>query len=52
MGLAYRFRGLVYCYDGENKGSMQTDLELEELRVLQLDQKAARRRPTSTQGIA
>jgi hypothetical protein len=50
--MAYSFRGLVHYHHGGKQGSMQADLDLEELRVLQLDQKAARRRLTSALDIA
>ena len=47
LGLAYSFRGSVYYHHGGKCGSMQADIVLEELRVLYLDLKAARRRPQS-----
>jgi hypothetical protein len=37
------FRGLAYYYHNRTHGSIQADLVLEELRVLYLDQKEARR---------
>jgi hypothetical protein len=36
MGKAYSFRGLVLYHHGRNHGSIQTDKELEILRVLHL----------------
>jgi len=42
--LAYSFRGLVHYHHSEKHGSVQADTVLEELRVLHLDLKAARRR--------
>jgi hypothetical protein len=44
LGLPYSFTGLVHYYHGRKHGSMQEDLELEELRVLFLDSKGARRK--------
>ena len=44
MGLAYRVRSSVHYRYGGKHGSMQADIVLEELRVLHLDMKAARRR--------
>jgi hypothetical protein len=44
LGLAYSFRGSVHYHQGRKHGSLQADMVLEELRVLQLDLKAARRR--------
>jgi hypothetical protein len=44
LGLAYSFRGLVYCHHNGKHGSMQTDMVLEkELRVLYLDLMTTRR---------
>jgi hypothetical protein len=43
LGLAYSFRGSVHCHGGKH-GNVQADMVLEELRVLHLDPKAARRR--------
>jgi hypothetical protein len=43
LGLAYRFRGSVHYHHGRKHGSMQTDVVLEELRVLHLEPMAARR---------
>jgi hypothetical protein len=40
LGLAYRFRGLVHYHHGRKHGSLQTDMALEELRVLHLVLKA------------
>ena len=45
LGLAYSFRGSVHYYHGGKHGSVKADMVLlEELRVLNLDPKAARRR--------
>ena len=44
MGLAYRFRGSVHYHQGRKHGSVQAHMVLEELRVLHLVPKAARRR--------
>ena len=38
-----RFRGLVHYHQDRKHDSIQADMELEELRVPHLDQKAARR---------
>ena len=38
ISVAYSFRGSVHCH-GRKHGSMQTDIVLEELRVLLLDMK-------------
>jgi hypothetical protein len=43
LGLAYRFRGSVH-YHHENRGNVQANMMLEELRVLHLDPKTIRRR--------
>ena len=43
MGPAYSFRGSVHYHHGGKHGNMQADMVLEELRVLHLDLKAARR---------
>jgi hypothetical protein len=42
LGLAYSFRGLVHYDQGGKIGGIQSDLVLEELRVLHLDPKAAK----------
>jgi hypothetical protein len=42
----------AYSFRGGKHGSMQADMVLEELRVLHLDAKAARRRLRATLGIA
>ena len=47
MGLAYSFRGLVHYHHGGEHGSMQADMVLDQLGVLHLDPKAARRRLSS-----
>jgi len=39
-----RFRGSVHYHQSRKYGSIQVDRALEELRVLHLDQKAARKR--------
>lgn len=52
MGLADRFKGSVYHHNGRKHGSIQADMLLEELRVLQLDPKAARRGLSATLGGA
>jgi hypothetical protein len=44
LGLAYRFRSSVHYHQGRKQGSIQADVELEELRVLHLHPKEARRR--------
>ena len=44
MRLAYRFRGSVHHHHGGNHDIIQTDMVLEELRVLHLDSKGSRRR--------
>jgi hypothetical protein len=43
LWLAYSVRGLVHYHHGGKHGSVQADMMLEELRVLLLDLKAARR---------
>jgi hypothetical protein len=48
LGPAYRFRGSVHYHHGGKHGSIQADLELEELRVLHLDLNAPRRKLFST----
>jgi hypothetical protein len=40
LGLAYSFRGLIHYYHGRNHGSLQADMVLVELRVLDLDPQA------------
>lgn len=50
MGLAYGFRGLVHFNHGRKHGSRQADMVLEELRVLPLDQKAAKRVSSALDG--
>ena len=50
LGLAYSFKGLVHYPHGGKHGSIQADLVLEELRVLHLDPKAARKRLSSAGG--
>jgi hypothetical protein len=50
LGLAYRFRGSVHYHHGEKHGSVQADMVQEEVRVLHLDPKEARRRLSSTLG--
>jgi hypothetical protein len=47
LGLAYSFSGLIHYHQGRKHGSVQTETVLEELRVLHLDPKAARRRVLS-----
>ena len=44
MGWLTVFIGSVHYHYGEKHGSIQTDMKLEEPRVLHLDLKAARRR--------
>jgi hypothetical protein len=46
LGLAYIFRGLVHYY-GRKHNIVQADMVLEELMVLHLDPKAAKRRLSS-----
>jgi hypothetical protein len=46
LGLAYSFRALVPHHHSRKHGSIQTDLELEEPRVLHLHPKSTRRRLT------
>jgi hypothetical protein len=41
LGLAYSFKGSVHYPHGGKHGSLQTDMALEELRVLHLDLQAA-----------
>jgi hypothetical protein len=48
LRLAYSFRGLVLYHHGRKYGIMKADMVLEELRVLHLELKAARRRLSST----
>jgi len=43
LGLAYSFRSSVYYDHGGKHGSMQADMVLEEMRVLHLGPKAARK---------
>jgi hypothetical protein len=52
LGLAYRFRGSVHNHHGGKHSSSHAAMVLEELRVLPLDMKAARRRMDSILGIA
>ena len=47
MGIAYRLRGSVYYYHGEEYGSIQAGMVLKELRALHLVLKANRRRLAS-----
>jgi hypothetical protein len=47
LGLGYSFKSLVHYYHGGKHGSMWAEV-LEELRILQLDPKATRRRLSST----
>jgi hypothetical protein len=42
LGLVYSFRGSVYFHHGRKRANVQADVELEEMRVLHLDLKAAR----------
>ena len=50
MELAYIFRGLVHYHQSKKHGSIQADMVLEEeLRVLHLNPKTARRRLSSRQ---
>jgi hypothetical protein len=44
LGLPYSFRGSVHYHHGRKHGSVQAGMALEELRVLYLDPKAARKR--------
>jgi hypothetical protein len=47
LGLAYRFRGLVYYHHGRKHSGMQADMVLDkELKVLYLDSQAAGNRPS------
>ena len=48
MGFAYSFRRTVHYHHGGKHGSRQADFVLDELRVLHLDPKAARKELTST----
>lgn len=48
MNLACSFRGPVHDHHGGKHDSFLADMELEELKVLHLDLKAARRRLSST----
>jgi hypothetical protein len=48
LALADRFRDSVHYHHGGKDGSMQTDLVLEELRIIYLGLKAARKRLSST----
>jgi hypothetical protein len=48
LGLAYSFKGSVHYHHGGNHGSILPDKELEELRILHLDLKAAKRILSST----
>ena len=41
MGLAYRFRGLVFYHHGRKHGSIQANMVLEDPRLLHLDLQAA-----------
>jgi hypothetical protein len=43
LGLAYGSRGSAHYHHGRKYDSMQVDMVLEELRVLHLDPKAAKR---------
>jgi hypothetical protein len=43
LELAYSFRGSVHYHHGRKHGGTQADMVLEELRVLHLDPKAARK---------
>jgi hypothetical protein len=47
LGIAYRLRGSVYYYHGEEYGSIQAGMVLKELRALHLVLKANRRRLAS-----
>jgi hypothetical protein len=49
-GLAYSFRGLVHYHHVRKQDSMPADVMLEELKVLHLDLKAARRKISSSLG--
>jgi hypothetical protein len=44
LGLGYSFRASVHHFDGGKQISIQADMILEELRVLHLDPKVARRK--------
>ena len=48
IGATLRFRSSIHYHQGGNHGSIETDMVLEELRVLHLDCKAARRRLASS----
>jgi len=50
LGLTYRFSGFVHYHHGRKHGSIQADMVLEDLKVLHLDLKAARRRLDSALG--
>jgi hypothetical protein len=52
LRVAYSFRGSVHYHHGRKHGSVQADMALEELRVLHLDPKVARRRLSSSLGGA
>jgi hypothetical protein len=47
LGLAYSFRSSVHDHHGGKQDSVQADMVLEEQRILHLDSKIARRRPSS-----
>ena len=44
LGLAYSFRGAVYYHHDREHDSIQADMMLEELRILHLQLKVARKR--------
>jgi hypothetical protein len=46
LGLAYKYRGLIYYHQGRKHGSIQAGMLLEELRVLHPVSKANKRRLT------
>jgi hypothetical protein len=50
LGLAYRFRGSVHYHQGRKYGSIQAGMVQEELKLLPLVPKAARRRLASSPG--
>jgi hypothetical protein len=50
--MAYRFRSLVHYHHGGKHSSIQVDVLLEEIKVLYLDLKAARKSVSSTLGRA
>ena len=43
LGLAYSFRGLVHYHHGGEHGSVQAEIELEDLRALNFDLQVAER---------